>query len=102
MDIREQTIEIEVTYALPDNQILLLLSVPAGTTVWQAVKLSGILSMFPETALSQNKLGIFGKVVKPGTLLRNCDRVEIYRPLLVDPKERRRRRAIGFKNPLSY
>jgi putative ubiquitin-RnfH superfamily antitoxin RatB of RatAB toxin-antitoxin module len=86
-------IEIEVVYALPDNQRVLQLSLPEETTAQQAVEACGILSTFPEIDLSRNKLGIFGRLVKPGTVLRSRDRVEIYRPLTVDPKESRRRRA---------
>ena len=93
MGIRERIIEIEVIYALPDNQTMLRLSLPAGTTAQQAVEVSGILSIFPEISFPQNKLGIFGKLIKPDTTLRSRDRVEIYRPLIVDPKEGRRRRA---------
>jgi uncharacterized protein len=96
MDIHERTIEIEVVYALPDNQVMLQLSLPAGTTALQAVELSGIIGIFPEIDLSQNKLGIFGKLVKSDTILHHLDRVEIYRPLIVDPKERRRKRAKEF------
>lgn len=102
MDIRERTIEIEVTYALPDTQIMLRVSLPAGTTAQQAVELSGILGIFPEISLLQNKLGIFGKLVKPGAILHDRDRVEIYRPLMLDPKENRRRRAQEFKTVLSH
>ena len=96
MDIHEQSIEIEVIYALSDNQIIRQLSLPVGTTAQQAVELSGIIGIFPEIDLSKNKLGIFGKLVAAGTILHNRDRVEIYRPLIVDPKERRRRRAKEF------
>lgn len=86
-------IEIEVVYALPHDQIVRQLNVPAGTTAGQAVELSGIGGIFSGIDLSQNKLGIFGKLVKPETILRDRDQVEIYRPLSVDPKEARRRRA---------
>lgn len=96
MGIREQTIEIEVAYALPDNQTVLRLDLPAGTTAQQAVEVSGILGIFPEICFPRNKLGIFGKLIKPDTILRSRDRVEIYRPLIVDPKEGRRRRAKEF------
>jgi uncharacterized protein len=96
MGLHEQTIEIEVVYALPDNQVMKQLSLPLGTTAQQAVVLSGITCLFPEIDLTQNKLGIFGKLVKPDTVLHHRDRVEIYRPLTVDPKERRRRRAKEF------
>jgi putative ubiquitin-RnfH superfamily antitoxin RatB of RatAB toxin-antitoxin module len=61
--------------------------------VEQAVKLSGILPQFPEIDLLKNRLGIYGKLVPPATILCNLDRVEIYRPLRVDPKENRRKRA---------
>jgi putative ubiquitin-RnfH superfamily antitoxin RatB of RatAB toxin-antitoxin module len=61
--------------------------------VEQALELSGMRSMFPEIDPSINKFGIFGKLVQPGTVLRHLDRVEIYRPLITDPKENRRRRA---------
>lgn len=93
MEIREQNIEIEVVYALPENQVTRQLNVPLGTTAEQAVEFSGIIHLFPEIDLLRNKLGIFGKLIKPGTTLRNRDRVEIYRPLIVDPKESRRQRA---------
>ena len=96
MGIHEQSIEIEVIYALSDNQIIRQLSLPIGTTARQAVELSGIIGIFPEIDLSKNKLGIFGKLVGADAVLRNRDRVEIYRPLIVDPKERRRRRAKEF------
>ena len=96
MGIHEQSIEIEVIYALSDNQIIRQLSLPVGTTAQQAVELSGIIGIFPEIDLSKNKLGIFGKLVGADAILRNRDRVEIYRPLIVDPKERRRRRAKEF------
>lgn len=96
MGIHEQSIEIEVIYALSDNQIIRQLSLPVGTTAQQAVELSGIIGISPEIDLSKNKLGIFGKLVAADTILHNRDRVEIYRPLIVDPKERRRRRAKEF------
>ncbi|MDN5751668.1 MAG: RnfH family protein [Nitrosospira sp.] len=102
MDIPERTIEIEVTHALPDDQVVLRMSLPEGTTVQQAVALSGILDIFSQIVPSQNKLGIFGKLVQPGATLRNHDRVEIYRPLMVDPKEGRRKRAQEFKTALSH
>ncbi|MEO7320392.1 MAG: RnfH family protein [Nitrosospira sp.] len=96
MDIHEQSIEVEVIYALSDKQIIRQLSLPVGTTAQQAVEFSGIIGIFPEIDLSKNKLGIFGKLVAARAILRNRDRVEIYRPLIVDPKERRRRRAKEF------
>jgi putative ubiquitin-RnfH superfamily antitoxin RatB of RatAB toxin-antitoxin module len=86
-------IEIEVVYALPDKQVMRRMRVDEGTTAEQAVRLSGILDLFPQIDLSLNKLGVFGKVVKPGRILRDSDRVEIYRMLAVDPREARRRRV---------
>ncbi|TFH12642.1 MAG: RnfH family protein [Nitrosomonadales bacterium] len=86
-------IEIEVAYALPCNQVLRHLKVPFGTTAAQAVQSSGICNIFPEIQLFNKNLGIFGRLVKPETVLQDHDRVEIYRPLIVDPKEKRRKRA---------
>jgi hypothetical protein len=84
---------IEVIYALPEEQQLLTLDVEQGTTVEQAIKLSGILEKYPEIDLENNKVGIFGKVTKIDEPLRDKDRIEIYRPLIADPKESRRKRA---------
>ncbi len=91
-------INVEVAYALPHEQVLLSLSVEQGTTAEQAVRQSGILERFPEIDLQgENKLGIFSKVTKPDTVLRERDRVEIYRPLIADPKEVRKQRAAEGK-----
>ncbi len=87
------TINIEVVYALADVQTLIKKTVPAGTTVMEGIEASGILAKFPALDLSAHKLGIFGKLTKPDTVLRDKDRIEIYRPLIADPKEVRRRRA---------
>lgn len=86
-------VNIEVVYALPGEQILLRRSVPAGTTVADAIQASGVLDNHPEIDLDKNKLGIFGKLTKPDAVLRDKDRIEIYRPLIADPKEIRRKRA---------
>jgi len=86
-------LNIEVVYAMPDVQILLKRSVPAGTTVADAIRVSGVLDKHPEIDLDKNKLGIFGKLTKADTVLRDKDRIEIYRPLIADPKEVRRKRA---------
>lgn len=86
-------IDIEVVYALAHEQTLLKQCVPAGTTVTEAIKLCGILEKYPEIDLAGNKLGIFGKLAKADTVLRDKDRIEIYRPLIADPKEVRRKRA---------
>ncbi len=87
------TINIEVVYALPDEQTLLKKEVPEGTTVLEGIQASGLLEKFPALDVSAHKLGIFGKLTKPDTVLRDKDRIEIYRPLIADPKEVRRRRA---------
>jgi putative ubiquitin-RnfH superfamily antitoxin RatB of RatAB toxin-antitoxin module len=88
-------IEVEVAYALAGEQQLLRLSVPAGTTVREAALRSGLDAKFADLDLAQASLGIFGKLVaKPEErVLEAGDRVEIYRPLLADPKEARKARA---------
>ncbi len=88
-----EKINIEVVYALPHEQMLLRQQVPAGTTVAEAIQASGLLQKYPEIDPGSSKLGIFGKLTKPDTVLREKDRIEIYRPLIADPKEVRRKRA---------
>lgn len=83
----------QVCYALPEVALLVAISVPAGATLRQAVQASGLLQRYPAIDLDQQKVGVFGKVRPADTLLRDGDRVEIYRPLQADPKETRRRRA---------
>lgn len=90
-------IRVEVAYALPQKQALLQLTVAAGTTVVEAARQSGIAEQFEGLDLDNAKLGIFGKVVAPGQVLRDGDRVEIYRPLIADPKEVRKARAARVK-----
>lgn len=89
----DEKIKIEVVYALPDMQLLLKSEVPQGTTLAEAIKLSGMLDKHPEIDLEKGKFGIFGKLSKTDTVLREKDRIEIYRPLIADPKEVRRKRA---------
>jgi putative ubiquitin-RnfH superfamily antitoxin RatB of RatAB toxin-antitoxin module len=86
-------IQVEVAYAKLDEQVIIPLDVDAGTTLEQAIQQSGILELYPEIDLTKNKTGIFGKIAKADTELREMDRVEIYRPLIADPKESRRKRA---------
>ena len=93
-------ITVEVAYALPDKQLLKVLNVPQGTTALDAVKQSGVLQMFPEIDLENIQMGIFSQVLgtkglaEPASYeLQAEDRVELYRPLIADPKEVRRRRA---------
>lgn len=90
-------IRVEVAYARPDTQLILPLEVARGTTLRQAVEQSGILEQFPEIDLDQQQVGIFGKLNKPDTELREGDRVEIYRALIADPKEVRKQRAAAGK-----
>lgn len=86
-------INVEVAYALPDVQVLIPLSVEEGTTVEAAIRKSGVLEKFPEIDLATAKVGIWNKVSELTATLREKDRVEIYRPLIADPKEVRRKRA---------
>ncbi len=88
---------IEVAYAKPEEQAILKVELADGGTVEEAIRQSGVLLRFPEIDLEHNKVGIFGKACKLGQVLREGDRVEIYRPLIADPKEARRTRAAGHK-----
>ena len=90
--------QIEVAYALESKQTLLKIEVEAGTTLKQAIELSGILVLYPQIDLTKDKTGIFGKIAKLNTILREKDRVEIYRPLIADPKQERKERAAQGKN----
>ena len=89
----QTAIEVEVAYALPDQQTLLRLEVPEGTTAEDAVRRSGVLEQHPEIDLASSKIGIFAKPVPGNRVLRAGDRVEIYRPLIADPKAVRKQRA---------
>ena len=84
---------IEIAYAKPQQQCLLSLEVPAKATAQQAIEQSGILEQFPEIDLNINRVGIFSKPCKLDQLLQAGDRIEIYRPLIADPKEARKNRA---------
>ncbi|EAT12697.1 RnfH family protein [Bermanella marisrubri] len=88
-------IQVEVAYAKPEKQRILALEVEQGTTVFEAAEKSGILQEFPEIDLENAKMGIFGKAVRSpkDDVLRAGDRVEIYRPLIIDPKQARANRA---------
>ena len=86
-------IHIEVVYGLAHKQKLLSLPVSQGLTVEEAIIESGIMSLFPEIDLTKNKVGIWNRAVKLSTTLEDLDRIEIYRPLIADPKEVRKRRA---------
>lgn len=88
---------VEVAYALPSEQLIVPIKVTEGITAEQAIKASGILSKFPDIDLTVNKIGVFGKLTKLDAPLRHLDRVEIYRPLIADPKEVRKQRAADGK-----
>ena len=92
-----EPITVEVVYALKDEQELVALKLPAGATAREAVEHSGLLEKYPEVDLTKNKLGVFARLVKPDAVLRDRDRVEIYRPLIADPKEVRKQRAAEGK-----
>ena len=92
-----ETINVEVAYALPEKQVIRAVNVDAGTTIGAAIVQSGIMMDFPELELEDAKVGIFGKVAAMTTVLSDGDRVEIYRPLIADPKEVRRKRAAAGK-----
>ncbi len=94
-----ESIGVEVVYALKDRQEVVAVKLPAGATVEQAIEASGLLQKFPEISLEKtgNKVGIFAKLTPVTTALRDRDRVEIYRPLIADPKEVRRKRASAGK-----
>jgi putative ubiquitin-RnfH superfamily antitoxin RatB of RatAB toxin-antitoxin module len=84
---------VEVAYATPDKQAIVRLEVPVGCTVAQAIERSRIREQFPGMVVDANAVGIFARKVALDDALREGDRVEIYRPLIVDPKESRRKRA---------
>jgi putative ubiquitin-RnfH superfamily antitoxin RatB of RatAB toxin-antitoxin module len=91
------TIRVEVAYARPEQQALIPVEVPEGATLEQAIVQSRIQEQFPEIQLQTAKVGVFGKLGKLSAILRAGDRVEIYRPLLADPKEVRKQRAAEGK-----
>lgn len=86
-------IHVEVVYALPHEQKVFALAVEPHLTVQEIIDQSGVLAAYPEIDLSENKVGVFSRNVKLDATVRDKDRIEIYRPLLADPKEIRRKRA---------
>ena len=91
------SIQVEVTYALPERQEVVKLKLPEGATLQQAVEASGLLARYPQIDLDKGKFGIYGKLARLDAGLRDRDRVEIYRPLIADPKEVRKQRAAEGK-----
>lgn len=96
--MNEQLITVEVAYALPSRQCLLEIHVAPATDVQTCIQQSGILEQFPEIDLTKNKVGIWSRTCKLGDSVKQGDRIEIYRPLIADPKEIRRRRAEKAKD----
>lgn len=90
---KQELIHVEVAYALPDRQALLEISVEQGLNVQQVIEASGILDQFDGIDLAVNKVGIWNRTCKLQDIPRDGDRIEIYRPLIADPKEARRARA---------
>lgn len=92
-----ESISVEVIFALPEKAERLPLKLAGGSTVRHAIELSGLQEKYPEIDLAKSKVGIYAKLVKLDQPLRDHDRVEIYRPLIADPKEVRRQRAVEGK-----
>lgn len=86
-------ITVEVAYATPEKQQIFVVQVPEGSSIETAIDRSGVLEVFPEIDLLQQKVGVFGKRRNLSDIVRAGERIEIYRPLLIDPKEARRKRA---------
>lgn len=89
----EKMISVEVVYALAGQVVRKMVELPAGSTVMEAIEASQVLPLLPGGLLDSAQLGIFSRKVSTGDLVHDADRVEIYRPLLIDPMEARRRRA---------
>lgn len=97
MSTVSEQITVEVAYALPHKQLIIPIKVVPDTTAKEAILSSGIINKFPEIDLDNNNIGIFGIRKSLDTQLKHMDRVEIYRPLIADPKEVRRQRAADGK-----
>jgi putative ubiquitin-RnfH superfamily antitoxin RatB of RatAB toxin-antitoxin module len=91
--INDDKVTIEVVYGVPHKQKILTLILAEGSTVEQAILASGVIDLFPEIDLKVNKVGIWNKAVKLSQVLNDLDRIEVYRPLIADPKDVRKRRA---------
>lgn len=87
-------LNIELIYPLPNEQILLTIKIDKPSTIAEAIEASGIRKKYPEIDLTKNKVGIFSKVCELNQSLREGDRIEIYRPLIADPKEARKKKAV--------
>lgn len=88
-----EQIQVEVVYALPEKQTVLSIAIESSENIESVIKKSGVLDKFPEIDLNKNVVGIFGQKARLTDLLHDGDRIEIYRPLVADPREIRRKRA---------
>jgi putative ubiquitin-RnfH superfamily antitoxin RatB of RatAB toxin-antitoxin module len=86
-------ISVEVAYATPHQQKILSVQVEENSTIEEVIECSGLLKLFPQINLTEQKVGVFSKQKKLTDRVKEGDRVEIYRPLLIDPKEARKRKA---------
>ena len=91
----DQVIVVEVVYVKPEQQKIVEIKITKGSSIEQAIIESGMLLEYPEIDLKKLEVGIFGKVLKKDHIIKSGDRIEIYRPLIQDPKEARRNRAAG-------
>ncbi|MCL9783958.1 RnfH family protein [Vibrio sp. S4M6] len=106
MGIEGQMIHVEVVYALPHEQRVLNLAVSSEMTVKEIIEHSGVLEQYPQIDLDKNKVGVFSRNISLDATVNDKDRIEIYRPLLADPKEIRRKRAeqakeVGKADPVT-
>ena len=92
-----ESITIDVVYPLPQKQEIFTVSLPAGSTLFEAVEASGVMKKYPEIDLAKDKPGVYAKLAKPDAPLRDRDRIEIYHHLIADPKEVRKQRAAQGK-----
>jgi len=92
-----RNIQVEVCYALPDTQKIVNVEVPTGSSIKFAIATSKIQDIFPEINLETNKVGVFGLQKQMTDEVKDGDRIEIYRPLFLDPKEARRRRQVSSR-----
>ncbi len=97
MTNEKSRVTVEVAYALPEEQTLLAVDVAKESTIKEAILQSGMLERYPNIDINSVKVGIFGKLKKMTDNVREMDRIEIYRPLIADPKEVRKKRAAAGK-----
>ena len=93
MSSEEKLIHVEVVYALPHVQRVIKLAITPDTKVQETIEQSGVLEMYPEIDLKKNKVGVYSRNVRLDAMVHDGDRIEIYRPLIADPREIRRKRA---------